>query len=70
MSRVFASGPGNWRSSPGRGKPKTHKMVLDASFLNTQHYKLRIKGKAKRSREWSRALCITYSKRSLGVTFD
>ena len=26
-------------------EPKTQKMALDASLLNTQHYKVRIKGK-------------------------
>ena len=31
-------------------------MVLDASLLNTQHYKVRIKGKVEQSRERSRAL--------------
>ena len=30
---------------PGRVIPKTQKMVLDATLLNTQHYKVRIKGK-------------------------
>ena len=32
---------------------KTKKMVLDATLLNTQHYKAQIKGKAEKSREWS-----------------
>ena len=45
MDRVFANGPGNWSSIPGRVKPKTQKIVLDTSLLNTQHYKVRIKGK-------------------------
>ena len=31
-------------SIPGRVIPKTLKMVLDTSLLNTQHYKVRIKG--------------------------
>ena len=31
--------------------PKTQKMVLDAALLNTQHYKVLIKGKAKESRQ-------------------
>ena len=53
MSRVFANGPGNWSSIPGRVIPKTQKMVLDATLLNTQHYKVRIKGKVDQSREWS-----------------
>ena len=30
-------------------------MVLDAALLNTQHYKVRIKGKVEQSREWSSA---------------
>ena len=35
---------------------KTQKMVLDASLLNTQHYKVRIKGKVGESWERSSAL--------------
>ena len=31
-------------------------MELDASLINTQHYKVRIKGKVEQSREWSGAL--------------
>ena len=31
-------------------------MVLDASLLNSQHYKVRIKGKVEQSRERSKAL--------------
>ena len=31
-------------------------MVFDAALLNTQHYKVRIKGKVGQSREWSSAL--------------
>ena len=31
-------------------------MVLDASLLNIQHYKVRIKGKVEQSREKSSAL--------------
>ena len=34
----------------------TEKMVLDISLLNTQHYKVRIKGKMEQSRERSSAL--------------
>ena len=41
--RVFANGPRDLGSIPGRVIPKTQKMVLDASLLNTQHYKVRIK---------------------------
>ena len=39
ISRVFANGPGDWGSIPGRVILKTQKMVLDAALLNTQHYK-------------------------------
>ena len=31
-------------------------MVLDAVLHNTQHYKVRIKGKVEQSREWISAL--------------
>ena len=72
--RVFANGPGDLGSIPGRVIPKTQKMVLDASLLNTQHYKVRIKGKVKQSREgvapsptpW----CNSNRKGSLRVTLD
>ena len=56
MSRVFASGPGDRGSIPGRVIPKTQKMVLDAALIYTQHYKVRIKGKEEQTREWSSAL--------------
>ena len=45
MSRVFTNGPGDRVSIPGRVIPKTQKMVLDATLLNSQHYKVWIKGK-------------------------
>ena len=51
MSKVFANGPGNQSSIPGQVIPKTQKMVLDAALINTQHYKVRIKGKVEQSRE-------------------
>ena len=51
MIRVFANGPGDLGSIPGRVIPKTQKMVLDASLFNTQHYKVQIKGKVEKSRE-------------------
>ena len=71
---MFANGPGDLGSIPGRVIPKTQKMVLDASLLNTQHYKVRIKGKVGQSREgvapsptpW----CSSYRKGSLRVTLD
>ena len=57
--RVFANSPGDLGSIPDRIIPKTQKMVLDASLLNTQHYKARIKGKVEQSRERSSALPYT-----------
>ena len=57
--RVFANGPGDLGSIPGRVIPKTQKMVLDASLLSTQHYKVRIKGKVEQFRERSSALPYT-----------
>ena len=56
MGRVFANGPGDLGSLPGSVIPKTIKMVLDASLLNTQQYKVRNKGKVEQSRERSCAL--------------
>ena len=75
LSLIFSTnGPGDLGSIPGRVIPKTQKMVLDASLLNTQHYKVRIKGKVEQSREgvapsptpW----CSSYRKGSLRVTLD
>ena len=59
MSRVFANGPGDRGSMPGRVIPKTQKMVIDTTLLNTQHYKVRIKGKVEQSRERSSTLSYT-----------
>ena len=56
MVRVFAKGPGNLSSIPGQVIPKTQKMVLDASLLNTQHYKVGAKCKVEQSRERSSTL--------------
>ena len=53
--RVFANGPGDLRSIPGRVIPKTLKMVLDVSLLN----KVRIKGKVEQSRERSSSFPYT-----------
>ena len=56
MVRVFNNGLGDLGSVPGLVIPKTQKMVLDAALLNTQHYKVRIKGKVEQSKEKSSAL--------------
>ena len=53
VSRVFANGPEDLGSIPGRVIPKTLKMVLDTSLLNAQQYKVRIKSKVEQSRERS-----------------
>ena len=58
-SKVFTNGPGDPGSIPGRVIPKTQKMELDASLFNTQHYKVRIKGKEEQSRERNSALLYT-----------
>ena len=50
IPRVFINGPGDLGSTPGRVLPKTQKTVLDASLLNTQQYKVGIKGKVEQSR--------------------
>ena len=59
MVRVFVYGPGDLGSIPGRVTPKTQKMLLDVSLLNTQQYNVRIKGKVEQSRERSSALPYT-----------
>ena len=59
VGRVFANGPGDLVSMLGRVIPKTLKMVLDTSLLNTQRYKVCIKGKVEQSRERSSALSYT-----------
>ena len=59
MVRVFANGPGGLGSISGRIIPKTLKMVLDASLLNTQHYTVRIKGRVEQS--WERSSALPYT---------
>ena len=56
VGSVFANGPGDLGSIPGRVLPKTLKMVLDTSLLNTKQYKVRIEGKVEQFRERSSAL--------------
>ena len=57
--RVLANDPGDRRSIPGRVIPKTFEMILDTSLLNTQQYKVRIKGKVEQSWERNSALLYT-----------
>ena len=66
MSWVFANGPKDQGSIPGRVIPKTQKMVLDAALLYTQHYKVRIKSEVVQFSERSRS----YRKGSFRVTVD
>ena len=65
VGRVFANGQGDLGSIPGHEIPKTLKMLLDISLLNTQQYKVRIQGKVEQSKERS-----SYWKRSLLVALD
>ena len=53
--RERVNGPGDLCSIPGRVMSKTQKIVPDASLLNTQHYKVRVKCKVEQSRERSSA---------------
>ena len=46
-------GPIDRGSIPVRIIPKTQKMVFDAALLNTQKYKVSIKGKVEQFRKWS-----------------
>ena len=59
VGRVFANGPEDLGSIPGRVIPKAFKIVLETSLLNTQQYKVHIKGKVEQSRERSSALPYT-----------
>ena len=67
----FTNGPGDQGSIPGRVITNTQKMVLDATLLSTQHYKVRIKGKVEQSREKSSTFpsirCSIYLKGALGL---
>ena len=59
VGRVFANGPGDLGLIPGHVIRKSLKMVLDTSLLNTEQYKVRIKGKVKQFRERSSTLPYT-----------
>ena len=56
---LFARGSGDLGSIPAWVIPKTQKMVLEASMIHTQHYKVHIKGKVEQSRERSNPLLYT-----------
>ena len=57
VGRVFVNVPGDRVESYQR---LFKKMVLDTSLLNTQNYKVQIKGKVEQSREGSSALPYTW----------
>ena len=59
VGKVFTNDPEDLSWIPGHVIPKTLKMVLDTSSLNTQQYKVRIKGQVYQSRERSSALLYT-----------
>ena len=59
VGRVFANDPEDLRSISDRVIPKTLKMVRDTSLLNTQQYKVSIKGKVEQSGERSSAFPYT-----------
>ena len=54
--RGYANGQRDWGSIPDRVMPKMQNIVLDATLLNTQHYKVQIKSKVEHSRERSSTL--------------
>ena len=54
----FANDPRDRCSISGRIIPKTPKMGLDASLVNTQHYKVPIKGKVGQYREISSSFLL------------
>ena len=59
LHAIFANDPEDLGSIPGCIIPKTLKMVLDTSLVNTQQYKVRIDDKVEQSRERNSALPYT-----------
>ena len=70
VGRVFANDPGDMGPIPGRVTPKTFKMVLGTSLLNTLKYKVRSKGRVD-SISWivPRTLCCWVLARRYKVPF-
>ena len=66
--RVFANDPADQGAIPGQVIPKTQKVALDASLLNTQQCKVGIKGKEKQSKERNSA--HPYSFYNLQISFE
>ena len=57
--RVFGNNPGDQGSNTSRVVPRTQKMLLDTCLVNTQDYKVCIKGKVEQYRERNCALPYT-----------
>ena len=55
---MLANSVGDRDSITGRVIPKTIKMVLDASLINTQYYKIGIKSQVEKSEEKNKPLPI------------
>ena len=73
VGRVI-NGPRDLGSIPDQVIPKTQKMVLDTSLLNTQHYVVRVKDKwgnpGKRVSPSPTSRCCNYWKGSFRVILD
>ena len=71
VGRVFANGPGDLGPIQGHVILKTLKMILNTSLLNTQHYKVRVKGNPGNGVvPLPTPRCYSYLKGSLLVTLD
>ena len=70
MVRMFANGPGDLGSIPGRVTPKTKKMVLVTFLINTQHYKVQVSQSLERSSALHYTWCSSYRKWNCGITLD
>ena len=70
VGRVFANGLGDLGSIPGCVIPKTLKIILDTSLLNTQQYKVKWSNPGKGVVPSPTPRCSSYQKGSLLVTLD
>ena len=59
VGRVFHQWPGGLGFNLWSSHTEDSKMVLDTSLLNSQHYKVRIKGKVEQS--WERSSALSYT---------
>ena len=74
LIRIFCNGPSEQGSIPGQVISQDQKTVLDASLLNTQNHKVRIKGKwsnpGKGVAPFPTPRCGSYWKWILKVAFE